>query len=94
MSRRDRPTSRSSSARSGVRLDGKIDVSCPQCGTRYRVTEEVLEQKLECQECHRVFFPMTTVGKRVTPPSHTGTYVLFGIIALLVLASFVWLQRR
>ena len=92
MSRRDRSQSRSSPAR-GPRLDGRIDASCPQCGTRYRVTEEVLEQKIECQECHRVFFPKTTVGKKIAPPSHTSTYVLFGIIALIVLISFVWMKR-
>jgi len=93
VSRRDRSASGSSSAR-GARLDGRVDASCPQCGTRYRVAEDVLEQKLECQECHRVFFPMTTVGKRVRPPSHTGTYVLIGIIAVLIIASFVWMQKR
>jgi hypothetical protein len=93
VSRRDRSASGSSSSR-GARLDGRLDVSCPQCGTRYRVAEDLLEQKLECQECHRVFFPQTTVGKRIKPPSNTGTYVMFGIIAVLILASFVWLQKR
>ena len=89
MSRRERPSSPR-----GARLDGRLDVSCPQCGTRYRVAEEVLEQKLECRDCHRIFFPMTTVGERITPPSRTGTYVLFGIVAVLIIASLVWLQKR
>ena len=93
MSRRDRSASGSSPTR-GARLDGRLDASCPQCGTRYRISEEMLEQKLECQECHRVFFPKTTIGKRIRPPSNTGTFVIIGIIAVLIIASFVWMQKR
>jgi len=72
-----------------VRTDGKVDVSCPQCATRYRVAEESLDSKIECQECHRVFFAKTTAGKRVAAPNNTKNYLLFGGGALVVLISLI-----
>lgn len=96
MSRRDPAASRSSSkSRAGggrgpkVRTDGKVDVSCPQCGTTYRIADTALDQKLECVECHRVFFPKTTVGKRAKTQDNTKTYLIFGGVALALIVLFV-----
>lgn len=94
MSRRDSAASRSSSARgtgarSRTRSDGKVDVGCPQCGTLYRLPAEQLDQKIECSECHRVFFAKTTAGKRVKPPDHTKAYVGFGVAAVALVVLFL-----
>lgn len=97
MSRRKPLASRSSSSRPGgrgaVRSDGKVDVSCPQCGTRYRLPETSLDEKLECQECHRVFFPKTMVGKHARAQDHSKTYLILGGVTLLIIASFFLLSR-
>lgn len=90
------PASRSRSGSGGpqpgrgpkVRTDGKVDASCPQCGTKYRVAEAALDQKLECGECHRVFFPKTTAGKRVKAPDHSKTYMIFGGVGLGIVVLF------
>jgi hypothetical protein len=98
VSSRERPSRSSSSSRAGasaggrgpkVRTDGKVDVACPQCGTRYRLPADMLDEKMECQECHRVFFPKTTAGKRVAAPDHTKTYLIFGGVALAIVVLFV-----
>lgn len=71
-----------------ARTDGKVDAPCPQCGTRYRVAEEALDIKIECQECHRTFFPKTTAGKRAVATDNTKVYVGFGIGAVLIVITF------
>ncbi len=101
MARRHSAASRSSSSgrrRSGAagaraggpraRRDGKVDVSCPQCGAAYRVGEDMLDAKIECTECHRVFFAKTTAGKRVKAPDHTRVYVAFGVAAVAIIGLF------
>lgn len=94
MSRRDPAASRSSSSARGksagarARTDGKVDVSCPQCGAEFRIPSDHLSEKLECSECHRVFIPKTTVGKRGKPPDHTKVYVGFGIGAVALIGIF------
>lgn len=74
------------------RTDGKVDVACPQCAAQYRVTKDMLDQKLECSECHRVFFPKTTVGKRVAAPDYTKTYVGIGVGVVLLIAIFALMR--
>lgn len=69
-------------------------MQCPQCGTQYRVTEESLDQKLECASCHRTFFPKAMVGKRAKAQDHTKTYVIFGGVAVAVIASFFLLSSN
>jgi hypothetical protein len=93
VSRRSSPASRSSSTARAARgarprTDGKVDASCPQCGTQYRLAAEAIDQKMECVECHRVFFPKTTVGKRVRGQDHTKTYLILGGVALVVIVLF------
>lgn len=97
MTRRRTSASRSSSSsRAGaaggrapkVRTDGKVDVSCPQCGTKYRIAEENLDAKIECQECHRVFFGKTTVGKRARTQDNSKVYIGFGIGGLAIVVLF------
>lgn len=91
MSRRDSAASRSSSSRSGARTrsDGKIDVQCPQCAAQYRLPADKLDAKIECSECHRVFFAKTTAGKRVQAPDNTKVYVGFGIAAVGIIGIFI-----
>lgn len=67
-----------------TRDDGKVEASCPQCGALFRLPPERLDQKFECVDCHRVFFPNKTVGKRVKP-DHTRAYVAFAVGTLLVI---------
>lgn len=52
------------------------------------MSQEALDEKLECQECHRVFFPKTTAGKRANPQDYTKVYVGFGIGALFLVILF------
>lgn len=95
MSNREPAASRSSRTRSAStrsarpRSDGKVNVSCPQCAAEYRIAEEHLDQKIECPSCHRVFFPKTTVGKRVQAKDHSKTYVIFGVVGLLIVGTFI-----
>jgi hypothetical protein len=81
--------SASSSRASRERADGRVDVACPQCGAQYRVTKDALEEKLECGDCHRVFFPKTTAGKRVAPTDYTKTYVGVGVGVVVLIALMV-----
>jgi predicted Zn finger-like uncharacterized protein len=94
VSRRDPAASRSSSStrRGGAprpRTDGKIDVQCPQCAAAYRIPADQLDAKIECGECHRVFFAKTTAGKKIKPPDNTKMYVGFGIGALALIGILV-----
>ena len=100
MSRREPSASRSSSSsRAGkgtaggrapkVRTDGKVDVNCPQCGTQYRIAADNLDAKIECQECHRVFFGKTAVGKRAKTQDNSKTYMIFGGVALVIVIGLL-----
>ncbi|MCA8973106.1 MAG: hypothetical protein KDC98_00215 [Planctomycetes bacterium] len=91
-SRSSRSSSSSRSTRSAGATAGRVDAPCPQCGTRYRVSRDALDEKLECQECHRVFFPKTTAGKRVKTQDYTKVYVGFGIGALFILITFMMMS--
>lgn len=87
------PASRSSSAARSARgarprADGKVDVSCPQCATQYRIAEDALDEKMECVECHRTFFPKTMVGKRGNAPDNTKMYLILGGAALVIIVLF------
>jgi len=44
--------------------------------------------KLECQECHRTFFPKTTAGKRANMQDNTKVYIGFGVGALFLVITF------
>jgi hypothetical protein len=95
VSRRDPGASRSSSSARGkgagvrARTDGKVDVQCPQCAAAYRVPADKLDNKIECTECHRVFFPKTTAGKRVSAPDNSKIYVGFGVGAVVLIGILV-----
>jgi hypothetical protein len=65
--------------------DGKVDVQCPQCAVRLRVRNEVLDAKIECSECHRVFIPRKAIGKRVARPDHAKlVLVIVAVVAAIV----------
>lgn len=84
-----RSSSSSSSRQPRARTDGKVDIACPQCGAAYRVKEEMLDQKIECADCHRVFFAKTTAGRRVQKPDYTKAYVGFGVAAVVIIGIFI-----
>ena len=67
-----------------VGRDGKVDVGCPQCGAQYRVAADKLDSKIECADCHRVFFAKSTAGKRVAAPDYTKAYIGFGVLAVAI----------
>jgi ribosomal protein S27AE len=98
VSRRE-SASRSSSSKNAdahgprVGRDGKVEISCPQCGAGYRVAPEKLDSKIECGDCHRVFFAKTTAGKRAKPPSYTKVYVGFGIGAIALVGLFMMMSK-
>lgn len=71
------------------RSDGKVDVFCPQCAAQFRVAADALDQKIQCTECHRTFFPKTAVGKRRQAPNYTKAYVGFGALALFIVVTLV-----
>lgn len=48
----------------------------------------MLDEKIECTECHRVFFAKSTVGKRVAAPDHTKVYIGFGVGAVAIIGLF------
>jgi hypothetical protein len=72
-----------------ARTDGRVDVSCPQCAAAYRIGEELLDTKIECTECHRVFFAKTTAGKKTKPPDYTKVYVGFGVGIVAIIGIFI-----
>ncbi|MCK5941853.1 MAG: hypothetical protein KAI24_07805, partial [Planctomycetes bacterium] len=63
-------------------------MQCPQCGAAYRVGQDMLDQKIECADCHRVFFAKSTAGRRVQKPDYTKAYVGFGIAAVAIVIIF------
>ena len=64
-------------------------MQCPQCAAQYRIAADKLDSKIECGECHRVFFAKTTAGKRVKPPDNTKVYVGFGVGLVAIIGIFV-----
>ncbi len=64
-------------------------MQCPQCAATYRIAAENLDSKIECGECHRVFFAKTTAGKKVKAPDNTKVYVGFAVGAVVLIAIFV-----
>ena len=48
----------------------------------------MLDEKIECSECHRVFFAKSTAGKRVAAPDHTKAYIGFGVAAVAIIGLF------
>jgi hypothetical protein len=98
-----RDTRSSSSARGGssskgaatkdagprVGRDGKVEISCPQCAAQYRIAPDKLDTKIECADCHRVFFAKTTAGKRVAAPDYTKAYIGFGLVALVLVGGIL-----
>lgn len=71
-----------------VAKDGKVEAPCPQCGTLYRVHAQSLDQIINCQECGKVFPARHTAGRKAHAPDHTKAYVVFGIVALGLVAMF------
>lgn len=67
-------------------------MQCPQCAAQYRIAADKLDTKIECGDCHRVFFAKTTAGKRVTAPDNTKVYVGFGIGAVALIGIFVMMS--
>ena len=49
----------------------------------------MLDEKIECTECHRVFFAKSTVGKRIQAPDYTKVYIGFGVAAVAIIGLFV-----
>jgi len=49
----------------------------------------MLDEKIECADCHRVFFAKTTAGRRVQKPDYTKHYVGFGIAAVVIVGIFI-----
>lgn len=85
----------SSSSRSGgrPRNDGKVDIFCPQCGAQYRIAEEAFDTKVECSQCHRVFFPKAGATKRPKAKDYTKAYMGFGVGAVLVVGTLMLMNR-
>ena len=48
----------------------------------------MLDEKLECAQCYRVFTPKAGVGRRVQKPDHTKTYIGFGVAAVAIVVLF------
>ncbi len=74
-----------------TRTDGRVDVQCPQCGAGYRVGEDMLDSKIECSECHRVFVAKTTAGRRIQKPDYTKAYIGFAVAIVVIISIFVML---
>ena len=49
----------------------------------------MLDQKIECASCHRVFIPKAAVGRRAQAPDHSKTYLIFGFAAVAIIAIFI-----
>ncbi len=66
-------SSRGSSSRSARTAGGRgggrkrtvpaVEVHCPNCGAEYRVPENVLEKRVQCRRCGRVFVPQNLLRK-------------------------------
>src|SRR5262249_36649416 len=73
--------------------DGKVDIFCPNCGTRYRLAEAALDSKVECSVCTDRFEPRQTVGKFASGKDHRGVYALFGLGALVIVGGLILLSN-
>lgn|GEM_PF-5762473 len=41
-----------------------VEVHCPNCGAEYKVAENMLEKRVQCRRCGRVFVPQNLLRKR------------------------------
>lgn len=48
----------------------------------------MLEERVECAQCYRVFIPKAAVGRRVQKPDYTKAYVGFGVAAVAIVLLF------
>ncbi len=45
--------------------------------------------KVTCSQCHRTFFAKVAAGKRPRPKDNSKAYVGFGVLAVLIVGSFI-----
>ena len=72
------------SHRPAVGRDGKANIACPNCATRYKIAEENLESQVTCGQCQRTFYPLAAAGSRRKPADNSKP-ILYGIGALAVM---------
>ncbi len=90
-----RPTSPRSARSGGGRTGGRkravsaVEVHCPNCGAEYRVAETMLEKRVQCRRCGRVFVPQNLLRKGRRRSAGTGVpwagavTILIGLVLIV-----------
>lgn len=94
MARRYSSRSSRTAAPPRIAADGKVDIFCPNCGTRFRLAEEALDSKVQCSVCTNLFLPRTTIGKLARGKDHTMVYAGFAFGALVLVGGLLLLMNR
>src|SRR5690606_38947963 len=67
--------------------EGRATIACPNCGARYKIREDALEEKTQCRQCQRTFFPLAAAQSRRAPKNDSKplVYMIVGLVAVVVI---------
>ena len=92
-----RPTSTRSSrtpAAPRIGADGKVEIFCPSCATRFRLDEAALDARVQCTVCQNVFLPRNTIGKIAKGKDYTKVYMSFGALVVVLVGGIALLMNK
>lgn len=89
-------TTRSSRTPAAPRIgaDGKVEIFCPSCATRFRLDEAALDARVQCTVCENVFLPRNTLGKIAKGKDYTKAYMGFGALVVVLIGGIALLMNK
>lgn len=72
--------------------DGRATIGCPNCGAKYKILEDHLEEKVKCGQCQRTFFPLAAAKSRRAPKDHSKAiiYMIVGLVAIVAIGILIF----
>ena len=77
-----------------ISADGKVEIFCPNCGTRFRIFEAGIDTSVRCTVCENSFLPRNSTGKIAKGKDHTKVYVTFGLLVVVLVAGIAVLMNK